>query len=299
MLKTWKKAISLVLVFALSMMVCVPAFAETSSKKSSANKEKRDFDGTLILDKYPVMPGEIEKKAFAKVYQDYQEGNASQADIEKKLKSFYIAVGDTENARKVSGLSLFPAIRKELTASADKYISDLYQISQEKNYYCGPATAEAILEVFDVDMTQSELASNDNLQTEKFQSTPWYADSVNQYVMKNVLNKYADTSWYEPESAPSSSDLKSEIRTDVDSGHGIAANFNFKKGEKRPKGYISGNLGHWVAIDGYLNNGDTIHWAEPIYGASSVKWSDNIKSPYLTASASDFSEYVQRRGIIW
>ncbi|MVB11038.1 hypothetical protein CAFE_17400 [Caprobacter fermentans] len=29
MLKTWKKAVSLVLVFAMSMMVCVPAFADT------------------------------------------------------------------------------------------------------------------------------------------------------------------------------------------------------------------------------------------------------------------------------
>ncbi len=35
MLKTWKKAISLVLVFALSMMVCMPAFADTKNSISS------------------------------------------------------------------------------------------------------------------------------------------------------------------------------------------------------------------------------------------------------------------------
>ncbi|WP_411676819.1 hypothetical protein [Caproicibacter sp.] len=41
MLKTWKKAVSLVLVFALSMMVCVPAFAATN--KPTSTKHRVDY----------------------------------------------------------------------------------------------------------------------------------------------------------------------------------------------------------------------------------------------------------------
>ena len=55
MLKTWKKAVSLVLVFALSMMVCVPAFAvSTASSKESVSNEHNTVIEWLQSDKNPT-----------------------------------------------------------------------------------------------------------------------------------------------------------------------------------------------------------------------------------------------------
>jgi hypothetical protein len=54
MLKTWKKAVSLVLVFALSMMVCVPAFAVPKSNATPTKdlllitENQAEYDLSLV-----------------------------------------------------------------------------------------------------------------------------------------------------------------------------------------------------------------------------------------------------------
>lgn len=280
----------------LSMVFSTQLIA--ASAESTAAGE-RDIDGTLILDEYPEVQGSSEKEALAEIYNDYTNGKASKSELADALDSFYNAVGDTEAIESVSSEPMLKS--KVSTRATSGYISGLVQNPQENGYYCGPAAAQSILGALDVDVDQSELASDDNLQTEIWESTPWYVDSTTQYVMRNVLNDYTGTTYYSVKAAPTGSQITTYIKFDVGTGYGIAASFHIlKSASTRPAGYPSNKtIGHWVAIRGYSNSGSTISWADPAYNGVGLSSSWNLTSAYLTDTATNVASYVNSRGVIW
>jgi len=146
-------------------------------------------------------------------------------------------------------------------------------------------------------MTQTQLAASNQMQTEIHGSTPWY---TNRYLMADVLNSNLNSAYYMAKQSPTLAELKSNIIFDVEIDYGIAANINITKYDNRPNFYPTGvTLGHWVAIDGYRNYGDTISWAEPVYNAPSVSWHSKVTTPYVSAPTSMMQSMVRYRGIIW
>ena len=62
-------------------------------------------------------------------------------------------------------------------------------------------------------------------------------------------------------------------------------------------GYPSNEVGHWLASDGYYNNGDKIWIADPAK-SSEVSWSNSISASY-DVSASTLNNFVGWKGIVW
>lgn len=58
------------------------------------------------------------------------------------------------------------------------------------------------------------------------------------------------------------------------------------------------NVGHWVAIDGYKDDGNTIWIVDPINGCSAISWNTNV-SKYYSITLSKFTAFVAPRGIFW
>lgn len=293
-----KKIVSFILSATLLLSsLSITAFA------NSETKSIRDSDGTLILAEYPEMAGSTEKDAAAEAYINYRNGCGTLTEVMQAYKTFFLSVGDYQAAMSIcnneAAFSEKYIGSSAISRASYGYVTSMNHYTQEKQHYCGPATAQSILDTYGDTASQTTLANNSNLQTEIYNGTPWYTDSVTQYVMANVLNNRS-TAAFVAKSNPTTSELKSRVMTAVDSfGHGVAANFNIPTGASRPTGYGSGIIQHWVPIRGYLNNGDSIAWFEPVYGATTVSWYSNVTTRYYYDTAANVASYVNSRGIIW
>ena len=187
--------------------------------------------------------------------------------------------------------------------AASGMIETLLQVPQERDYYCGPSTAKSIISSRSSNPSQKTLAHKDWLETDVWGNTPWWvggnADGYNP--MQYTLNKYQGINYYSIYgSSVTASGLKSKVVYSIDRGYGIAADIWEVPGGSYLPGHPAGyEIFHWVPIDGYYNYGDTIHYAEPIYNASSVSWYQNIKNPYYNVSLSTMANVTDVRGIVW
>ena len=195
-------------------------------------------------------------------------------------------------------------------------ISDLYQVPQERNYWCGCAAAKSILDNIGIVKTQTQLASNTYLQTERFGSTPWYITNGNEFsqfpmatTLMNVQYEVGNSAFgYVPSplGAAGANPLtveqcKSYVMSTTSAfgdGYGVAACGASQNvtGYRLP-GYPASYIGHWIVSDGYKDNGNTIWIVDPAK-SSAVSWSSSI-SAYYSISATLFRNFIQPRGIIW
>lgn len=180
----------------------------------------------------------------------------------------------------------------------DSYIQDQelqcfsYE-SQQKNYYCGPATAVMILRYEGIDVEQEEVAVD--LETEDYEGTPWYDDS---YPMKDTLNKYLKEDIYQELSGKSEPDvlIDSIIKT-IDKGYLVAVNIVETKSTPRLEGHPKDDdIYHWIVVCDYEDGGKVFKYMDPA-ASSVVSWHRGV--PKIgTVSSSDLCALVTERGVI-
>ncbi|ADL49855.1 C39 family peptidase [Clostridium cellulovorans] len=180
----------------------------------------------------------------------------------------------------------------------DKYMQDQelqcfsYE-SQQKNYYCGPATAVMILRYEGIDMEQEEVAID--LETENYEGTPWYDDS---YPMKDTLNKYLKEDVYQELSGKCDSNVivDSIVKT-LDKGYLVAVNIV----ETSLTAHLEGHprdqdIYHWIVICDYEDNGKNFKYMDPA-ASSVVSWHRGV--PKIgTVTSEDLCSMVIDRGVI-
>jgi hypothetical protein len=289
----FKKTISIISISVMLIISSTTTF--TSAAQASADRAP---DGTLILPSYPLdadaKAAIKEKTEIVKLNMDRKNGKVSKEVVDRAVQSFL----KKHRGKTASEDNMATFSTSAYTASGTSGMTPLIQQPQIKSYYCGPATASEILKSKGKNISQSTAASK--LMTETFQGTPWYADDTNKYVMQNCLNYHLESTWYYPLSAPNLSNLKSYVQTDVDCGYSVAANVvEMAYGLHLPDHPGNITIYHWVAIDGYKDSGDNLHYAESVYGASSVNWYQNVTYAYYYFPASNFVTLLSDRGIIW
>lgn len=195
-------------------------------------------------------------------------------------------------------------------------IWDLYQVPQEEDYWCGCAAAKSILDNIGIVKTQTQLASDTYLQTERYGNTPWYITNGNEFsqfpmatTLMNVQYEVGNSAFgYVPSplGAAGANPLtvdqcKSYVMSTTSAfgdGYGVAACGASQNvtGYRLP-GYPASYIGHWIVSDGYKDNGNTIWIVDPAK-SSVISWSGSI-SAYYSISATLFRNFIQPRGIIW
>lgn len=198
-------------------------------------------------------------------------------------------------------------------------IPNFAPVPQENYYYCGPATAKSILDSMGINRTQTQLAGTNYLKTTPENGTPWYMTNGNdysQFPMPNTLTdiqyEVSDSAYMyvaSPTGAAGANPLtveqcKAYVMSTVSVfgfGYGVAANGRSDKDVDDPShlpGYPTNeDIKHWVAVDGYYDNGNMIWIADPAK-SSAVGWSNSIQS-YCIVSAENFCAFVAHRGIVW
>jgi len=190
------------------------------------------------------------------------------------------------------------------------------QRSQDKNYYCGPATAMSIVVSWwlsgrrsttnsalqpGVGVTQAALATSTYLDTDDLGQTPWNA------TMTRGLNLWLYgrlDAFYYHYTPSSASALTSHVETDIDAGAMVAAD-TYEPANIASKHYnghpVAQTIRHWPSIYGYYNSGASIRFQDPAYQGKGMTWS--ASSPYFNLSNSIawnyMTQYGATYGIVW
>ena len=183
-------------------------------------------------------------------------------------------------------------------------ISNFVHYPQKEYNYCGPATAQMLLHVLNVNTDQYTLADDDHLETDSYGETIWFLDAHSttyDCFMSRVLNSMQSSVYYIPSpfgdavgTGLTDSQCKAYVMSATSNGHAVAI---CGTSYGTLPGYPSNEVGHWLASDGYYNNGDEIWIADPAK-SSEVSWSDSISASYHV-SASTLNNFVGWKGIVW
>lgn len=138
-------------------------------------------------------------------------------------------------------------------------------VPQETSYWCGPASAQVVLNGQGVIVTEQDMAD---------QMGTGYNGTDNIELVTPVLNRYADGGGYaghlmpdDPPSADQIEQLWSNIVTSVNGERGIIANIvappsNYPRGVKDSvsPAYSGGTVYHYIAVMGYDNGTERAVW---------------------------------------
>lgn len=170
--------------------------------------------------------------------------------------------------------------------------------------YCGPATASEILTALGSSRTQDFVAGSAYLDTVNTQQTSW-----DPQVMAPTLNTLQSRLYYATQQGSwvNEAQWQSDLVTDISLyGQPIAGNTVEPSGGS----YLAGHwnfpssafpLFYWVAIYGYVNNGQYSVYADSVSGATWV-WSwatPNNVPPSSTYSSSQLYTLLSQRGWVW
>lgn len=137
---------------------------------------------------------------------------------------------------------------------------------------------------------------------------PWYishGDDRSQFPVATNLHKwtgyyYVPIPYGRAGANPIDTNLvESSVIYTINKKYGVlaAGNSTGKKDYTLPGYPTDENINHWIAIDGYDNNGKTIWIVDPAK-SDVIRWSKNIKK-YYDIPSTLLRNYVSTRGLIW
>ncbi|MCM1487056.1 MAG: C39 family peptidase [Firmicutes bacterium] len=192
------------------------------------------------------------------------------------------------------------------TTAESKRLS-IYQVPQERSYWCGYAAMKSLLDYEGVSMTQEEIAKK---VYSPDQDCPWYfgdGTTKDLYPVPNVLKELTGFNYipYPIHAAGSEVLTESAVRARVTStinlGHGLLAcgesyRTYDQEGSRLP-GYPYRRISHWVAIDGYSSEGYNVWIVDPAK-SDVISWSGNI-SAYYSIPSEKLASFATMRGLVW
>ncbi len=314
-MKYYKKTLALILFFVMTIIYSM--ISVSALENDTINTEEILLSGQYVSETFNVDPYYAlqvqQKEQLAKKY--YQASVSGDMYLTNQYKTEFEQFSNPLlfQEKSMSRTSTIP----DTSSLPDNWlISDLYQVPQQKSYWCGCAAAKSILDNLGVYKTQAELASDEWLKTEFYGSTPWYTTdgtTMSQFLMVTTLKEaqreagmapYAYTP--APLGAAGTNPLTVEeckayvmsATSAFNDGYGVAACGTSRgtSGYTLP-GYPSSSIGHWIVCRGYINRGGSMYIVDPAK-SSVISWSGSI-SAYYTISSSLFRNFVSTRGIVW
>jgi hypothetical protein len=60
------------------------------------------------------------------------------------------------------------------------------------------------------------------------------------------------------------------------------------------------DIGHWVAVHGYKDSGDTSYYADSVHGTTFWSWSDNVPAhSYISNAHLEWLMSNNSKGFVW
>lgn len=230
-------------------------------------------------------PGYFEKEEKANLYY--------QAKINGNISVGRSALSDKNNFNTQS----FYSTSKRLS---------MLQKPQDTGYWCGFASLESIIDYEGMDKTQTDICYDIYGTESSTQTLGWYennSDTLDQYKGVSYLRDqtsfaYAPFPWAPVGTVAITADeVTTRIVSTIDGEHGCMALGESTTNNKLHPNYPNAKIGHWIAIDGYLNSGDDIYIIDSA-NSDAISWS--VKPPsYYSITNSKLASFAASRGIFW
>lgn len=194
-------------------------------------------------------------------------------------------------------LIIISSISSISAAPYSAMLTGAVQVDQTTSYYCGPATAQIVLQwpgsSWYVDQVrQQDLASSEELNcVSPNYDTAWYysGNDINTYVMSKTLNgRKGYTAYYPytygyPRPTITFSGVRTRVLTTIgDNSMAIAASGE-SYGDEGDMGHLPGyptySIGHWICAKGYDTNGYDVFIADPA-ASPAVSFGDDVDPQY-------------------
>ncbi|MFD2170054.1 C39 family peptidase [Tumebacillus lipolyticus] len=298
-----KKAVAITSLLALALPVVLASSANASDSKVLGVNS----DGSKVRIDYPIDAQTQaiikEKEKLVQMHKEVRAGKRSKQEVDKGVEEFGKRHGGMKRSPTASSKADDPstlqtmvsAVEPEAARYSSNYITNLIQEAQINGYYCGPATASAIIKSKGIQASQSQTAAY--MGTNTYGETPWYNGT---YPMRDALNYYISGSWYSPYgTSVTTTEFKDKVTFDIDYGYGVAGDaYQVPNGPHLNGHPDNQTILHWFAIDGYSAYGDSTHYADPASGCSALTWGNQVPR-YSTLTTTKVATIVDGRGIIW
>jgi hypothetical protein len=244
------------------------------------------------------------KSSLAAAYFAYESGKDSLTSYLDRQQAFAVAYPGA--GLKVST----PAARGTGAARLSAVALALIQHDQATDYYCGPSTAESIVQYLNgtnpssrydgASLSQANLASSTYLQTTASAGTSWASGRMP--IALNLWTQGRSNGWYVNNTTPSISEFQQAAVYDIYAqAHPFANSTVELAGD--PDHYnnhpVSKKIGHWVPAYGVSGPGDgTTYFADPAH-SSAVSWGSLPAEYFGYASTSWTTNFLQYNGIVW
>ena len=279
-------------VFALTLLVmCVSANADPASQ-STQQASANDAAFKAAIDTDPHLPLTAEQKRTLKVK-------------EQRLAQFYsAAAGRVLTAEGVAALGATAAV----TSVPAAWGVAANQQSQQRSYWCGPATlCEALGQCGVPNITQSQAATWSGTTTS---GTAWSGGSTSTgHPMADALNAHQNRNDYVPQAlsySPSSSEISTYKTRLVSDIYDIWAPVIGDAFETAGSTYhLSGHpsdhtIYHWFDIFGYTASGGYTRYEDSVSGCPTtlIGWAAGVP-PYSWQPSNQVAIICGGRGYIW
>jgi hypothetical protein len=246
------------------------------------------------------------KLKLAAAYFNYESGQGSLAAYTQQQQSF--ASGFPDAGLTVTAPAT-PATPAAAQAPSSAVALALTQHDQATSYYCGPSTAESIVEYLNgtstksryngVSLSQANLASSTYLQTTASAGTPWAAGRMR--IALNLWTQGKSSGWYVNTTTPTVAEFQHAAVYDIYAeahplANGTVELVDHNHYNQHPK---TKTIGHWVPAYGVSGPGDSVtSFADPAHSPH-VSWGTLPAEYFDYASVAWTTTYLQSNGITW
>jgi hypothetical protein len=284
-------------------LVPAPALADNTGGKTGGNNTTNGLTGTGGDDSGPgdqvsaqMQEMEAAKAAVAEAYVEAAYGEGTVAEFRAARRVYVQRWG--EKLPRWSAYRTGPRARK-----AAGRILAVDQYPQINEYFCGPASGKSILAYLNagpsavngVSQNQEHIGGPAHMKTSGNRETAWSTSLFRKGL--NLWRQNSPTGFFVDKASPSASQFRTSMFYDIDGSHPFGADTVEFFGGAHYNGHpeIGRNIGHWLVVRGYQENGDKTNFVDP--SANSIYANAN---PYFTAPTNSFvNTYLQSNGITW
>ncbi|MDO5558426.1 MAG: hypothetical protein Q4F95_02385 [Oscillospiraceae bacterium] len=208
----------------------------------------------------------------------------------------------------------------------DVRLTNMSQHPQEKNYWCGYSAMQSVIQresyignlrsnaYYNLSQTGVANYMRDSMYVgDPYNGTecPWYSGNQsvdtnqNNYKASKALSNMSNFHWVAYGCGTtgsgdlSYSEVKWRLVSTLNAGHGcLISGRSNPNGSSYLPGYPSYFVCHWVATDGYTNDGNYIWIIDPAAHGTGVSFRDSV-SAYYKVTLEKITDFAWYHGIMW
>lgn len=214
----------------------------------------------------------------------------------RSIKRLGVALATGAAAFSMLGAPAYAAGGDTAAPAADipaKTLTGLTHVAQERDYWCGPATAYILIKGmkhYGKISTTNSAPAGSALTQSRLAGSPYVdandGNGTQAVDMRKGINKWIGHNWFNILNNPTSAEFKAKVKNNIGKGYGIAVATYEPANDRHYNNHPENKpIYHWVVARGYTKNLSKTHFVDP---ATNV-WANANVQPYFSHYSNSFA----------